>query len=300
MDASQREKYEKEIKTCKGLYQGFAEAEDFIAGVFQAIFQYYEQRETLEEPLNIDFQGEEIEEKLREGRIIKPNPRVKTDIVVDLLNQLGMTVAEANPDFSDAVKDLNSSLQEFVANSRERISKEEVFLLKSSLVEDKVLEKDMATFLFSLALSSEHKRYLASNSAGPRRDLWKGGNCPLCGENPHFGMLHPETGAKNLECWLCGIQWVHDRIKCPFCHNQEQEKLGYFTAEKNEICRVHFCKECRKYYKLIDVRKLESNGHVVLTVHNLASLSYDLLAKEEGFEAGSGLEWVKERDRLDL
>ena len=164
------------------------------------------------------------------------------------------------------------------------------------MIKETVLEQDLATFLFPLMLSSLYRQYLQSSAEVLRTDLWEGGDCPLCGEKPHFGMLRPEDGAKQLECWLCGTRWVHTRIKCPFCNNEEQESLGYFTIEGNDICRVNFCKSCSHYYKIFDARKFQTDGDLILTVHNLATLDYDLKAREEGFTPGSGLEWVNEME----
>ena len=154
-------------------------------------------------------------------------------------------------------------------------------------------------FLFSIALSSFYKQLLQSTAEVLQTDLWKEGNCPLCGEKPHYGLLRPEDGAKELECWLCGTKWVHTRIKCPFCSNQEQEELGYFTVENREICRINFCQQCCQYYKIVDARKFNTSGDIALAIHNLASLSHDLLARQEGFAPGSGLEWVNPKEIAD-
>jgi formate dehydrogenase maturation protein FdhE len=283
--------YKTELERCSRLYRDFKDGEPFVSAVYAAVAAYLKDNPPV--PLEL-IDLEDSTEKIRAGQKLLINPELETKAVVDLLKAMGKAMAKSNRSLGDTVKILNKHYDLFLAEHPDKVSKEEVFDLQKRLIEETELENDLATFLFSLMLSSLYRQQLQATGEVLRTDLWEGGECLLCGERPHFGQLRSEDGAKQLECWLCGTSWVHTRIKCPFCDNEEQEELGYFTAEESEICRVSFCKSCCQYYKLIDARKVGADGELVLTIHNLATLTYDLLARQEGFTAGSGLEWVNE------
>lgn len=288
--------YPDEISRCSRIYKGFSEAEPIVSAVFKAINNYFEKH-----PLNplpiIDL--EDSTKQIRAGESINLNPALSTKDVVELLKRISEAMLVVNPQLKEIVEHLKDSFDLFLAEFPDEVSKKDINDLRDLLIKETVLEQDLATFLFSMMLSSFYRQQLESSSEVLRTDLWEGGDCPLCGEKPHFGMLRSEDGAKVLECWLCGTRWVHTRIKCPFCNNEEQEDLGYFTAESNEICRVNFCKLCCQYYKVFDARKFDADGALSLTIHNLATLAYDLLARKEGFTAGSGLDWVNENEVSD-
>ena len=289
-------KWEEEIERCTRLYEGFADAAPFVKAVYQCVDRFGEDHPITPQPA---VDPEEAADMLRAGRSLGANPAIDTEDAVQLLTRISEALLEANPELEATLKILEEKLVQFLLNSPDEVSKEDMWSLRQVLVKDTELEQDLATFLFSTTLSSLYKQYLQLTAEVLRTDLWQGGDCPLCAEKPHYGLLRPEDGAKELECWLCGTKWVHTRIKCPFCGNEEQDDLGYFTVEDQEICRVSFCQRCRQYLKIIDARKFDASGGIILSIHNLASLSHDLLARQEGFAPGSGLEWVNPGEITD-
>jgi FdhE protein len=71
------------------------------------------------------------------------------------------------------------------------------------------------------------------------------------------------------------------RIKCPFCGNEEQKTLAYFTVEEDERYRVEVCDNCKRYIKTVDFRK--TNERADLEVEDIATIHLDMLANEEGY-----------------
>ena len=287
---------EKEIKRCERLYKGFNEAAPFLKAVCNAADNYFKENPVKLAPF---FDAEESEQQIRNGVSIGLNPSLETKEIVGMLKEISKAIAKANPKLKGLVKELSEKSDLLLENYPQDVSKDIVIDFRDSLIKETMLEKDLATFLFSFMLASFYRQQLKTIIEVLRTDLWEGGNCPTCGEKPHFGMLRPEDGAKQLECWLCGTEWVHTRIKCPFCGNEDHEELGYFTVEDSELCRVNHCQSCCQYYKVFDARKFHADGEIVLTIHNLATLAYDLLARQEGFKPGSGLEWVNEDEVTD-
>ena len=285
-----------EIERCTCLYDGFSEAAPFVEEVYSIADQFFKEYPVAPLPA---ADREESEARIRKGESLALNPKLKNSEVVELLKRLTAALVKANPELKDAALEMVERIDSFAAERSDQISKEEVFELKDLLIKETTLEQDMATFLFSIVLSSFYRQQLALTAEILRTDLYEGGDCPLCGEKPHYGMLRPEDGAKVLDCWLCGTNWVHTRIKCPYCDNTGMDDLGYFTLENKENCRINFCKKCCQYYKIIDARKFGADGDMHLAIHNLASLSHDLMARKEGFAPGSAMEWVNEKEIVD-
>jgi len=113
------------------------------------------------------------------------------------------------------------------------------------------------------------------------RSEWSEGYCPICGKEPKIGQIRGEEG-RFLFCNQCGFDWHFLRIKCPFCSNEEQQSLAYFTVEGDEQYRVDVCNECKRYIKIVDFR--ESRREPNLDVEDIATLHLDILANEEGYE----------------
>jgi formate dehydrogenase accessory protein FdhE len=278
-----------DLKRCTRLYEGFPGAAPFFSAVYECVQTFFERRPVKPgPPVDLD----EAENSLRSGVSLQVDVPLDSQDVVDLLQSIGTVLAEANPELKGPAGVLREHAAQLAEDFPEGISKQNVRDLCDRLVTDGGWEQDLATFIYSLTLSSFYKRCLQETSESLRTGLWSAAHCPLCGEKPHYGVLRADDGAKELQCWLCGTSWVHTRIKCPYCGNEEQEDLGYFTLEGQETCRVNFCQKCRQYCKIIDGRKLKGGGEVFLDIHNLASLSYDLVARHEGFTPGSGLQWV--------
>jgi len=110
---------------------------------------------------------------------------------------------------------------------------------------------------------------------------WSEGYCPICGKEPKIGELKEEEGRRYLFCNQCGYEWSFVRIKCPFCGNEEQQSLAFFTVEGDERYRVDVCNECKRYIKIIDFRETKQEAN--LDVEDIATLHLDMLAYEEGY-----------------
>jgi len=107
-------------------------------------------------------------------------------------------------------------------------------------------------------------------------------DCPFCGEKPQVGVLRGEgDGAKrSLICSLCATEWDFRRLLCPGCGEERPEKLPVYTAEEFPYVRIEACDSCRRYVKTVD---LSRNGLAVPVVDELATVSLNLWAEEQGY-----------------
>ena len=142
------------------------------------------------------------------------------------------------------------------------------------------LDPKVLQFLAELALRPSLEDLRHSVSEQIEKKGWDYGYCPLCGSEPNMAYLD-KTGKRHLHCELCGEEWPHPRLNCPFCRNEEQKSLGYFQSEQEQGLRVDFCRKCERYIKTVDQRVLEDAGPMELEY--LASLHLDLLANNYGF-----------------
>ena len=115
-----------------------------------------------------------------------------------------------------------------------------------------------------------------------RKAEWSEGYCPICGREPKIGEIRDEEGTRYLFCNQCGFEWSFRRIKCPFCGNEEQQTLAYFTIEEDDRYRVDVCNECKRYIKILDFRDTKEKPD--MDVEDIATLHLDMLANDEGYD----------------
>ncbi|MGB9698997.1 MAG: formate dehydrogenase accessory protein FdhE [Thermodesulfobacteriota bacterium] len=110
---------------------------------------------------------------------------------------------------------------------------------------------------------------------------WTYGYCPFCGGYAGMGEIK-EEGQKVLHCALCFTEWTYPRLRCPYCQNEDQQKLSYFQVEGEIDKRVDVCLLCHHYLKTIDSR--ERAKPIDWEVEDYLTLYLDYLAQEEGFQ----------------
>jgi hypothetical protein len=123
-------------------------------------------------------------------------------------------------------------------------------------------------------------------------ESWTGGDCPFCGAYPRIGFDAEDK--RTLHCLSCGHSWRYPRLKCPSCGNSDYHTQGYFEAEGLEGFRVYFCRECKNYLKIVDIRARDTNDP---ETEDSLTLELDDLALKEGFteEGGGALKSISEK-----
>jgi len=118
---------------------------------------------------------------------------------------------------------------------------------------------------------------------------WNRGYCPVCGSWPSLSVLKEQEGQRWLTCALCSHEWRFMRTACPFCDNQDPERLEMFYSQEREAERVEACHACKRYIVGIDLRNRVEE--VVMEVAPLALVYLDVLAQEEDFAPGAVTDW---------
>jgi len=114
------------------------------------------------------------------------------------------------------------------------------------------------------------------------KEFWHKNYCPVCGGSPDFSYLDRESdGMRWLLCARCDATWSFYRLICPFCGNDDQKSLAYFTDESG-LYRLYVCEKCKRYLKAIDLRKTEAE--ILMPLERILTLDLDRQALEQNYK----------------
>ena len=143
------------------------------------------------------------------------------------------------------------------------------------------------TPLMEACVSAALAPFLAAHSEAlselVAQELWRRKSCPICGGAADFAFLEKDQGARWLMCSRCRMEWLFQRIQCPYCGTQKHESLAYRTNSQG-LYRLYTCEECHGYIKAIDLRKAGSN--VLLPLEGILTVDLDRQAKEANYRPG--------------
>lgn len=106
--------------------------------------------------------------------------------------------------------------------------------------------------------------------------------CPACAGLPQMAVLRPEGDAAGrwLLCSFCLREWPFRRLICPWCHEEDKEKLPRFSSEDWPSVHVEACDTCLRYLKAID---LTVDGLAVPLIDDAAFSVLDVWAMDRGY-----------------
>jgi transcription elongation factor Elf1 len=143
------------------------------------------------------------------------------------------------------------------------------------------------TPLMEACISAALAPFLAAHSEAlselVAQELWRRKSCPICGGVADFAFLEKDQGARWLMCSRCSMEWLFQRIQCPYCGTQKHESLAYRTNSQG-LYRLYTCEECHSYIKAIDLRKAGSD--VLLPLESILTVDLDRQAKEADYRPG--------------
>lgn len=150
------------------------------------------------------------------------------------------------------------------------------------------LDSELLSFLTKHALIPLFEFYAKKLAHHLKGIQWDWGHCPICGGRAKMAELRGEEGKRFLLCSLCNYEWPYSRLRCPFCNNEDQEKLSYFSVEEKEGFRVDLCMKCKEYIKTLDSRKFDRE--IDLEIDDITTLHLDILAQKEGYKRSDFVE----------
>jgi len=143
------------------------------------------------------------------------------------------------------------------------------------------VRENILSFLARESIKPIFEAYARELGSRVDQERWWRGYCPICGSEPFIAEFK-EEGARFLVCSSCSYEWRFNRLKCPFCENDNHEKLRHFYAEKEgKAYRVDVCDNCKRYIKTIETN--EPGAEVIPIIEDAGTLFLDVLAQNEGF-----------------
>jgi FdhE protein len=143
-------------------------------------------------------------------------------------------------------------------------------------------DPDTLAFLVRTVLSPFFQKQAVPYREWVKTAPWRRGNCPICGSEPWMARLAYDSGRCILACPLCLTEWPFDRLRCPFCEEEGQPRLRYFTVEGDEVHRVVCHDRCQRYIKTVDERVLGRPAN--LLVEDIVTPHLDVLARDQGYQ----------------
>ncbi len=107
-------------------------------------------------------------------------------------------------------------------------------------------------------------------------------SCPACGGLAQLSVLRPEgEGASRwLSCSFCLREWLFRRVICPWCAEENKEKLPRYSPDEYAHAHVEACDTCKRYLKSVD---MTIDGHAVPLIDEAALAVLDVWASEHGY-----------------
>lgn len=106
--------------------------------------------------------------------------------------------------------------------------------------------------------------------------------CPACGARPQMAVLRQEgdAAARWLLCSFCLREWPFRRLICPWCRQEDKEKLPRFSSQDWPALQVEACDACRRYFKAVD---LTVDGLAIPLIDEAALSVLDVWATGHGY-----------------
>jgi FdhE protein len=258
-------------------YQKVKEAQDKVKGSLNI------------DPIKIKREWKELLAKEGFSLVQKEDFPVDTEASIKLFEILCQIGKDANPHLAEQVKKIGEVIEHKRINLKKILRYKGKRAKNEQVADEFGLDKKVFSFLIQSCTqpSIEAGREQLRNELDP--ETWPKGYCPLCGSLPSLSLLKEEVGKRYLFCSFCGYQWRIDRLICPFCNNNDQKSLQYFSGEGEETYRIELCDKCHQYIKTIDYRTLEESDPVL---EDLATLHLDLLASQKGYQRPAPNPWT--------
>jgi FdhE protein len=111
---------------------------------------------------------------------------------------------------------------------------------------------------------------------------WPYGYCPVCGARATLAELRGIERTHRLRCARCGGDWGMTLLRCPYCGENDHQRLAALVPEDGgEVRKVAACMTCQGYVKTLTT--LQANPGYMLPVEDMATVDLDIIALECGY-----------------
>ena len=251
---------------------------------YQRLFRIQSKAERDIGKAKIGLKKEAINERLERGQ-----PLISfDDLALDwsLLNDVFAKIAATFADYPDLFGELPKKLRQPKPppSLPKRVAR--AWFKRAKLPPTIAVDNDNEYFLLEAIIQATLRPFLISHAkaliSSVNQESWRREHCPICDGKPDFAFLDKERGARWLVCCRCDSEWLFQRLECPYCGNQNQNTLAYFTDDDG-LYRLYVCEQCKQYLKAIDLR--QAKEEIEIPLERLFSLDIDMQAQEYGYGA---------------
>ncbi len=208
----------------------------------------------------IDWQKDVIRE--RAGKVTEEGkplieifgiPTIKQELWEDLMKEIISVVKEHRQELIDDLNKVLSALDKRAFDIKElaisSLKGKEDYARGVAAGLDVDLDLIKALALWTIQPVLKSLKEISSDEIDVKS--WYRGYCPICGSYTRTGYMSGEGRKLTLKCEICGMEWPFRRLKCPFCGNEDEKKLGFYSLESNKF-RLYVCEKCGEYWKVVD------------------------------------------------
>ena len=201
---------------------------------------------------------------------------------VELFESLCTIAKDATSTMNETIQKIDKALADDRLHLDELLLKHSDTVYQEKIADELKINKSILQFLVHMSILPSIYANVEKLKEHVDIKNWVRGYCPICGSLPSMSELKGEGGKRHFMCSFCGFKWLSQRIKCPFCDNQDQKKLHFFFAEGQQAYRADLCEQCKQYIKTVDTRQLSYEPD--LDIEDIATIHLDILASEKGFK----------------
>jgi FdhE protein len=143
------------------------------------------------------------------------------------------------------------------------------------------VQPGLLRYLCWRTLESALRSWVESFSQRSGNIRWGRPFCPICGSLPAMAQLRLTHKGRErfLSCGCCRSRWSYLRTECPFCGNQDQDKLQILELEQEKDFRIDVCNSCNGYLKTCT-----REGDEDILLADWSTVHLDFLARQQGLQ----------------
>jgi len=214
--------------------------------------------------------------------INKENFSIDIPSSIVLFESLCKIAKEATSKMNENIQKIDKAIAENTLPLDELLLKHSDNVYQEKISKELEIDKPVLQFLVHMSIMPSIQANVKNLKDHLDLKNWSMGYCPVCGSFPKISELKGEGGKRYYLCFFCSFIWPSQRLKCPFCDNQNHEKLHYFHAEGQKAYRVELCENCKQYIKTVDRRNLDYEPD--LDLEDVVTIHLDILATEKGYK----------------
>ena len=171
-------------------------------------------------------------------------------------------------------------LRDFIGDDPARIA----LLVQKALADEDGIAAYLQSANLDVSFSTSMLRLILLGELGDWSDricahlneaTWQNGDCPVCGALPGLGESRGLEQRRVLRCGRCGAGWPGNRLRCPFCGENNHQALRVLATEEDQgKYHLFLCDGCGGRLKVITTLSALSPPGLILAEFAMLHLDW--------------------------